>query len=458
MKINYNGISLSDNQLELLAETIYKNPYIPVEPYKQQLYAIADTNKRKLIGGSAYSGKSILGAMLALQYMDVPNYRALVIRKTYDDVTATGGVVDYIDQWTKHFDHIEHNQSKRVFHNILTNAKIFYNYAFHENDRFKFKSRAYHRIIVDEASELFKVILTFFNRSIRPNDQKNIPLGLYYITNPANTDSVEYLIDNFVEDKGKYPYYEMNYWDNPNVDADDYAETISELDKIDFEYQSGNWYYKPQKGDLFDRDVMKSHEVIKYKSKVKRIYNVISIDLAGSGVDETAICSLSQMEDGIKYLEDIDSTSSENPETMIHDFILNLNPLDQPVVTDLIILEKEGGSAIFNYKYWRAELEEFIRRGISFTDKKPVLSKYQRARPASRAINNNGVKFRSGINLLESFYDECVGLDPNTNKTSENGKKLKSPNLLDSFTQAFNYLDLKFKGKTKGKKTYRRRR
>lgn len=257
MKINYDKVILSEEQEATLIRTIYRNPFIPIKPYNKQLYAIADNNKRKLIGGSAFSGKSLLGATLACQYFEVPDYRCLIVRRTYDDVIATGGIVDYLDQWFEPYPYVAHNQSKKVFHNTQNDAKIFYNYMRYEEDKKKFKSRQYHRIIVDEASELLKVNLQFLNRSLRPNNEVRIPLGLFYISNPDASSGIEYLKKNFVSSKGPYPYYEMNFWDNPYVDAEEYTETLGELSAADFEFQMGNWDYILKSGDIFNYDMIK---------------------------------------------------------------------------------------------------------------------------------------------------------------------------------------------------------
>ena len=134
MKVDYTKLSLSQDDWQIIHDSIENNPFIPIKPYPKQLYAICDKSKRKLIGGSAYSGKSILGAVLALQHFKARNYRCLILRSTYDNVIATGGIVDYIDEWTREFPNVEHNQSKRVFINHDTNAKIFYSYMLLEKD------------------------------------------------------------------------------------------------------------------------------------------------------------------------------------------------------------------------------------------------------------------------------------------------------------------------------------
>lgn len=259
MRVNYDDLELNPHQKATLIRTIYENKFIPITPYREQLYAIADNSKRKLIGGSAYSGKSILGATLALQYFEVPNYRCLILRRTYDDVIATGGIVDYLKEWLAPFiesGKVDYNKQEKVFINLENNAKIFYNYAMYEDDKNKFKSRQYHRIIIDEASELVRSVLTFINRSLRPNEERRVPLNLFYISNPAASTGIKYLKDNFVSGKGKHPFYEMNFWDNPFVDPEDYKETLSELSTADYEFQMGNWDYEIKAGDIFDYDMI----------------------------------------------------------------------------------------------------------------------------------------------------------------------------------------------------------
>lgn len=287
MKVNYNEITISSHEKANIIKTIYHNPYIPVKPYAKQIYVLADENKRALAGGSAGSGKSILGAMLACQYFDVQDYRCLIIRRTWDDVIATGGIVDYLTQWFEPFlvkngGHIQHNESKRVFINKRNNAKIYYNYAMYEEDRLKFKSRSYHLIIIDEASELLQIVLRYFNRSLRyptsTGPSNRLPLRLRYLTNPADSDGIEYLKKKFVKPKGKFPYYEMHFWDNPHADKD-YDETLSELSKPDYEFQMGNWDYELKAGDIFDRELFKEctlkyDEYLDYLEKYE-ILNII---------------------------------------------------------------------------------------------------------------------------------------------------------------------------------------
>lgn len=286
MKVDYTKLNINESDWCILQDTIGNNPFIPIKPYPKQLYAICDKHKRKLIGGSAYSGKSILGAVLSLQFFKAPNYRCLILRSTYDNVIATGGIVDYIDEWTREFPQVEHNQSKRVFINHENNAKIYYSYMLLEKDKEKFKSRAYHRIIVDEASEFFRVNLQFLNRSLRgTKGLMNFPLSLFYISNPADADGSTYLRERFVN--GPYPFFEMNFWDNPYIDKEDYLENLKELSKADYQYQMGNWDYELRAGDIFDYDLIDDATISKSEydemlTEQEILQQVITWDIAAT--------------------------------------------------------------------------------------------------------------------------------------------------------------------------------
>lgn len=67
----------------------------------------------------------------------------------------------------------------------------------------------------------------------------------------------------------------------------------------------------------------------------------------------------------------------------------------------------------------------------------PKISKYQRARPWVREIRQGRVKLNNRTSFIDDLIDETVCLDP--------GGGGESPDLLDSVTQAKNYLDKKIR-------------
>lgn len=405
MKIDYDKLELTEAQKRILIKTIYENKYIPVDPYRKQLYAIVDKHKRKLIGGSAYSGKSILGAVLALQHFEIPNYRCLVLRSTYDNVIATGGIVDYLDEWLREFPEVEHNQSKRVFINHNTNAKIYYSYMLLEKDKEKFKSRAYHKIIVDEASEFAKVNLQFLNRSLRgTKGLMKFPLSLYYISNPADADGSTYLKERFVD--GPYPFFEMNFWDNPYIDKEDYLETLQELSKADYQFQIGNWDYEVKSGDIFDYDLIDDATISKQEyqellTEQEVLQEVITWDIASTEsktADYTA-ASFSTVFKGKVGAIHNQQSMKKRPGKL--EFAMK-NIMDNYPHYDNWIEKQPAAAGKFLKRYWQSEFKEYNPTFI------PVpKSKIQRASRTVKGIRTGKILFVKG-KWLKDFKKQAV--------------------------------------------------
>lgn len=405
MRVDYKKIHLDQQQKKLIKRTILENPYIPVTPYDRQLYAIADGHTRKLIGGSAYSGKSMLGAVLALQHYEVPYYRCLILRSTYDNVIATGGIVDYLDHWTEPFDYIEHNQSKRCFINHENDARIYYSYMLLEKDKEKFKGRAYHKIIVDEASEFEKVNLQFLNRSLRGTDKlMTFPLAIYYISNPADADGSTYLNEKFV--KGQYPFFEMNFWHNPYIDKEKYLANLRELSKADYQYQIGNWDYEIRAGDVFDYDTIEAATISKQEfnellTEKDILQEVITWDIAAtekSTSDYTA-CSFSTVLQGKVGVVHNQKSTQKKP-GKLEQYMTRI--MDEHSEYDNWIEYQPAAAGKIVKRYWENEFEDYHPTFIRVPKSKLI-----RASRTIRGMNNGRILFVRG-KWLKDFMKQAV--------------------------------------------------
>ena len=63
-----------------------ESPYCPEEPSLTQKVFLRTYAQEGLFGGAAGGGKSSALLMAALQYVDVPNYSAIIFRRTYADL------------------------------------------------------------------------------------------------------------------------------------------------------------------------------------------------------------------------------------------------------------------------------------------------------------------------------------------------------------------------------------
>lgn len=72
-------------------------PHVPHPP--QQAFLLLSFVAEVFYGGAAGGGKSDAGLMAMLQYVDVPGYSALVIRRTFQDLALPGAIMDRAGTW-----------------------------------------------------------------------------------------------------------------------------------------------------------------------------------------------------------------------------------------------------------------------------------------------------------------------------------------------------------------------
>ena len=73
--------------------------YIPHEPTHKQLAFLLINTLEAFYGGAAGGGKSDALLMAALQYVHVPYYSALLLRRTYTDLKLPGALIYRSHQW-----------------------------------------------------------------------------------------------------------------------------------------------------------------------------------------------------------------------------------------------------------------------------------------------------------------------------------------------------------------------
>lgn len=434
MLVEPSDVELTEKDKLIYYHTVTINPYIPLKPYKLQAIALVlasrDSSKVNsiLAGGSAYGGKTILGSMLAVQFLQEPNYRCLVTRRNYAELLDVSSIWDNLNEWccdANLSDDLRCTAVKSPSPRIEspTGAIIYFKAFDHLDKKQKFKSASYNRIINDEASELPNGILPFQYRSLRTTD--HLPLSVINLSNPSG-ESTDYLVEEFV--KGEKPYINIGWESNPFIDQVAYEETLSQLDYIDQQYQRyGRWEYKATKGDLINREEITSQIIRDVSSNL--LYSIISIDLAGRGKDKFAVCRYDLLQNGLEMITDFNQTSSSMPEDMLIRFVEKHNPNTFQPITSAIVIEQEGGgSPVYAQRYFQELLYEY---NIPVILKFPKGNKFQRARPLMRRIRQGNVKIKNDCGCLEDFIDESIQLQPIVKK---------SPNLVDSCSLAHNYI------------------
>ena len=438
--------------------TIKNNPYVKLKPYPKQAIPVFEASKPEqnkavnsiLVGAGGYGGKSILGGILAVQYLMEPDYTCLVTRRNYAELLDTNSIWENLVDWCCDAERLRPYEIKLgmplVCEAIKTptpkiiapNGNTIYFKAFDRTDKKqKFKSASYDRIINDEASELPPGILQFQYRSMR--NTSPIPRSIINLSNPGG-ESTDYLVDKFVD--GSNPYIPLDWRDNPFIDKQAYEQSLNQLDYIDMQYQMlGNWHYKASAGDLIDIDTLKGAYELKYlqNTDVPPFLSVIAIDIAGKGRDRFVATHVVLMNNGLMVREDSISIEDAYPEDRIYNFI---EDKCKSYHTYNVLFEQEPGSdSLYSIRYWQNELMKLTADyGVMVNDVRPFASKYNRARPVAKAIHDGRLVFNSELKtdtMKDGLFDQFISISPNLDEM----RKLKSPDELDSLGYAFYELD-----------------
>ena len=225
--------------------------YIPHVPTpKQHAFLWLDV-KEAFFGGAAGGGKSDALLMAALQYVDVPNYAAIIFRKSYTDLQLPGAIMDRAQMWLMGHD-AKWNDNDKEF-TFPSGATITFGYLDKPKDKFRYRSAEFQFIGFDELTDFREDDYTFLaSRLRRPSGIDNddplsrVPLRLRSASNPGGPGHhwvKERFIDGRTENRVFIP---SALDDNPHLDQQAYEESLSLLDEVTHaQLRHGDWSVRP---------------------------------------------------------------------------------------------------------------------------------------------------------------------------------------------------------------------
>lgn len=119
-------------------------------PQPKQILMMSRAEDEGLYGGAAGGGKSDYLIAEAMRQVEVPNYRGLILRKTFPELS------DLIDRsteiYSKAFPKAKYNDSKHVW-KFPSGAKINFGSLQHTKDKYKYQGKRYDFIGFDELTQ-----------------------------------------------------------------------------------------------------------------------------------------------------------------------------------------------------------------------------------------------------------------------------------------------------------------
>lgn len=221
---------------EMIQQRIIANPYIPQTPTIKQQIFLTSVAREALFGGAAGPGKSSGLLMAALQFVDVPGYNALLLRRTYKDLALPDSIMDRAHQWLGSTNARWNGNEYRW--EFPSSATLTFGYLASEKDKFRYQSAAFQFIGFDELTQFEDTqYLYLFSRLRRLMEVKpsivtgkpvQVPIRMRSATNPGGIGH-DWVYERFVIDPTR-PFIPALMHENPYLDQDEYRESLKELD------------------------------------------------------------------------------------------------------------------------------------------------------------------------------------------------------------------------------------
>src|SRR5579862_6576537 len=145
---------------ETYQRTVVANRWIHRQPHPKQQRLLLHSHTREVFyGGAGGGGKSESLWYAALQYVEVPGYAALILRRTYADLSKPGALMDRSRDYLADTEATFNERDKRW--TFPSGASITFGYLQHENDKFQYASSEFQYIAFDELTHFSESQYTF---------------------------------------------------------------------------------------------------------------------------------------------------------------------------------------------------------------------------------------------------------------------------------------------------------
>ena len=374
--------------------------YIPHKPTSKQLAFLLLINQEALYGGAAGGGKSDALLMAALQYVDVPGYSALLLRRSYTDLSLPGALMDRTRFWLMPSDATWRDSMKTW--QFPSGATLTFGYLERPGDEYRYQSTEFQFIGFDELTQFQETQYRYlFSRLRRANDVE-VPLRMRSASNPGGVGH-EWVRNRFIENdvaQDERVFIPASLPDNPYLDQTAYLASLQQLDPVTRQQLlAGDWSAR-QPGNLFKREWFTVvDELPVFVNRSVRYWDLAATpDRAGADPDYTAGVRVDYGADGLYYVADVKRMRGSPGE--VEALIRQTAQVDGH--STQIFIEQEPGASGVNtiYHYVTRVLPDFTVRGQRATG-----SKVERAGPVSSQAEVGNIRLLRGP-WLGPFLDE----------------------------------------------------
>jgi predicted phage terminase large subunit-like protein len=393
-------------QIDGTLRAIAKNPYIPHVPTSKQLeFLCYDSFPEVMYGGAAGSGKSDALLMAALRYIDITNYRALLLRRNYGDLTLPGALMDRADTWLRGKARWIDKERSWIF---PSGASLTFGHLEYDRQKYRYQGAEFQFIGFDELTQFKESQYTYLLSRLRRLKDVDIPLRMRSATNPGGAGHF-WVKRRFVSKETRPPgclFVPAKLDDNPYIDAVSYERMLSKLTALErLQLRHGRWDDMPP-GGFIHRDWFEIVQSVPDDAGIirKRGWDFAATDERDAeDPDFTAGAKLARTPYGILYIEDM-KRARKSPSGV--ERLVRTTAEEDGKAVDIGIEREPGaaGKSLIN-SYSRFILPEYRVKEVSCAG-----GVWVRAKPWVAAAERGEVKLVAG-QWNRDFLDECEVFD-----------------------------------------------
>lgn len=205
----------------------------------QQATFLLLPHREALYGGAVGGGKTAALLMGALQYVNVPGYSALILRRTFPELEQPDGPIWQSQRWfgglpdTVRPKYIAGDHLWR----FPSGAVIRFGHLDSADAVMRYQGGAYHYVAFDELTHFEQPQYEFIglSRQRKPpyGPLAHVPLRVRASANPGGPGHA-WVKKRFLDqrDPDKAAFIPAKLWDNPGIDTDDYLSRLDDLNPI----------------------------------------------------------------------------------------------------------------------------------------------------------------------------------------------------------------------------------
>lgn len=237
--------------------TILDNPYIPHDPTIKQAKGLLDLTPEMLYGGSAGGGKSDWLLSAGLQFVEFPGYSALLLRRSFTDLSLPKALMDRAHEWLDGTD-ARWNSFTKTW-TFPSGASLSFGYLEKPKDIYRYQSSEFQFIGFDELTQFTEQQYVYLSSRLRKLKGVDIPLRLRAASNPGGIGH-DWVKARFIDlspsemAEEHRSFLPAGLSDNPHIDQEEYKKSLNRLDPVTRQQLlEGDWDITAQAG-MFKRE------------------------------------------------------------------------------------------------------------------------------------------------------------------------------------------------------------